>query len=38
MGKRDDQFVIILDIDKIFSADELSIVQDAERLGVQNAG
>jgi purine-binding chemotaxis protein CheW len=37
MGKRDDQFVIILDIDKIFSADELSIVQDAERIGVQNA-
>jgi len=29
MGKRDEQFVIILDIDKIFSADELSLVQDA---------
>jgi len=29
MGKRDEHFVIILDIDKIFSADELSLVQDA---------
>lgn len=29
MGKRDDQFIIILDIDKVFSVDELSIVQDA---------
>jgi purine-binding chemotaxis protein CheW len=30
MGKRDDQFIIILDIDKIFSSDELAIVQDSE--------
>lgn len=29
MGKREEQFVIILDIDKIFSSDELSMVQDA---------
>jgi len=29
MGKRDDQFVIILDIDRVFSVDELSLVQDA---------
>ncbi len=29
MGKRDDQFIMILDIDKVFSLDELSIVQDA---------
>lgn len=29
MGKRDDQFIIILDIDKVFSSDELSLVQDA---------
>jgi purine-binding chemotaxis protein CheW len=29
MGKRDDQFIIILDIDKVFSSDELAIVQDA---------
>lgn len=28
MGKRDDQFIMILDIDKVFSADELAIVQD----------
>jgi purine-binding chemotaxis protein CheW len=27
MGKRDDQFIIILDIDKVFSADELALVQ-----------
>lgn len=31
MGKRDDQFIIILDIDRIFSDDELSIVQDMQR-------
>lgn len=29
MGKRNEQFLIILDIDKVFSADELSIVKDA---------
>ncbi len=29
MGKRDDRFVIILDIDRLFSVDELSLVQDA---------
>src|SRR5574340_922730 len=29
MGKRDDKFIIILDIDKVFSADELSLVGDA---------
>jgi purine-binding chemotaxis protein CheW len=28
MGKRDDHFVIILDIDRVFSADELSLVQE----------
>lgn len=27
MGKRDDQFIIILDIDKVFSLDELTLVQ-----------
>ena len=27
MGKRDDQFVIIMDIDKIFSAEEIELVQ-----------
>ena len=29
MGKRDDKFIIILDIDKVFSADELSLVGSA---------
>jgi len=38
MGKRDERFVIILDIDKIFSVDELSLVQDAEKLGAQDVG
>jgi hypothetical protein len=27
MGKQDDHFIIILDIDKVFSVDELSLVQ-----------
>jgi len=30
MGKRDERFIIILDIDKVFSADELSIVSTAQ--------
>jgi len=30
MGKRDDQFIMILDIDKVFSSEELAIAQDAE--------
>ena len=29
MGKRDDHFVIILDIDKVFSASELSLVEES---------
>ncbi len=29
MGKHDDQFIIILDIDKVFSADEIAMVHDA---------
>ncbi|KPK02403.1 MAG: chemotaxis protein CheW [Nitrospira bacterium SG8_35_4] len=29
MGKRDDEFIIILDIDKVFSSEELAVVQDA---------
>ncbi len=29
MGKRDEQFIMILDIDKVFSTDELVNVQDA---------
>ena len=31
MGRRDDRFIILLDVDKVFSADELSIVQTAGR-------
>jgi purine-binding chemotaxis protein CheW len=27
MGKRDDRFIIILDIDKVFSSDELALVK-----------
>ncbi len=37
IGKRDGQFIIILDIDKIFSADELAIAQDMEDVGMQIA-
>ncbi len=29
MGKRDEQFIMILDINKVFSSDELALVQDA---------
>ena len=29
MGKRDERFIIILDIDRIFSAEELSVVREA---------
>ena len=32
MGKRGDNFIIILDIDRVFSADELSLVQQAESV------
>ena len=38
MGRRNDAFIIILDIDKVFSSDELSLVQDAEKFGVQGIG
>lgn len=30
MGKRDEQFIIILDVDKIFSSDELALVHDMQ--------
>jgi purine-binding chemotaxis protein CheW len=30
MGKRDDRFIIILDIDKVFSTDELALVQSTQ--------
>jgi hypothetical protein len=28
MGKRDNHFIIILDIDKVFSSDELAMARD----------
>ena len=31
MGKQDDQFIIILDIDKVFSADEVAMVHEASQ-------
>jgi purine-binding chemotaxis protein CheW len=34
MGKREDRFIIILDIDRVFSADELAIVQDVPEHAV----
>jgi hypothetical protein len=30
MGKRDTQFIMILDIDRVFSAEELSVVRGQE--------
>jgi purine-binding chemotaxis protein CheW len=30
MGKRDDRFIIILDMDRIFSVDELNLLQDSQ--------
>ncbi|MGA3105585.1 MAG: hypothetical protein ABSD53_13975, partial [Terriglobales bacterium] len=30
MGKRDSQFVMILDIDRVFSAEELAVVRSPE--------
>lgn len=38
MGKRDDQFIIILEIDQVFSSDELAVVQDAGTTPVPGAG
>lgn len=34
MGKRDDRFIIILDIDKIFSAEELAMAQEMEEIAI----
>jgi purine-binding chemotaxis protein CheW len=34
MGKRDDRFLIILDIDRIFSADDLAMVKQEEPAAV----
>jgi purine-binding chemotaxis protein CheW len=33
MGKQDERFIIILDIDKVFSVDELSVVQNIQAEG-----
>ena len=33
MGKHNEQFIIILDIDKVFSADELEMVQQTQAAG-----
>ncbi|MFW5768334.1 MAG: chemotaxis protein CheW, partial [Bacteroidota bacterium] len=30
MGKQDDKFIIIIDVNKVFSSEELAVVQDAE--------
>jgi purine-binding chemotaxis protein CheW len=38
MGKRDDRFIIILDIDKVFSSDELSLVQAAPEGVLEKTG
>lgn len=35
MGKHNDKFIIILDIDKIFSTDELTIVQEAGSVNAE---
>jgi purine-binding chemotaxis protein CheW len=32
MGKRDSQLIMILDIDRVFSADELSVVRSADMV------
>jgi purine-binding chemotaxis protein CheW len=32
MGKQDDQFIIILDIDRVLSADDISALQDVKEL------
>ena len=33
MGKQNEQFIIILDIDKVFSADELAMVKETQAAG-----
>ncbi len=37
MGKRDEEFVMILDIDRIFTGEELSLVSGSAREGEQTA-
>jgi purine-binding chemotaxis protein CheW len=38
MGKQDEHFVIILDIDKVFSVDELSLVQQTQARAAEGGG
>ena len=35
MGKIDEQFLILLDIDRIFNSDELAVMQDADQVSAQ---
>jgi purine-binding chemotaxis protein CheW len=35
MGKRDNEFIIILDIDRVFSTEEISRVQNAGSVSLQ---
>jgi purine-binding chemotaxis protein CheW len=35
MGKRDEEFILLLDIDKVFSQDELGLVQQAGQQGTE---
>lgn len=37
MGKRDEKFIMILDIDKVFSSEELMLVQDVEKSDINQA-
>jgi purine-binding chemotaxis protein CheW len=37
MGKRDEEFIIILDIDKVFSTDELAMVQDIDGCAISES-
>ncbi len=37
IGKRDDHFILILDVDRIFSSDELALVQDAGEANSNSA-
>ncbi len=38
MGKRDDRFIILLDIDKIFSSEELTMAREVEEESFKKAG
>jgi hypothetical protein len=36
MGKRDNEFIMILDMDRVFSSDELSAIQNADVYNPKN--